>query len=289
MDQIKIGIGVSSIGRFLPWVGAAAGLFERQNIAVEVVNQQDEEKVVEDIVTQTTPIGTPNAPSLIFSRLSGNDLVIVGGLLNRPAFYLVANGKISSVDDLRSKKVGINQPRRMAGMVMLALLRRWRIDSARDLQLVDLGINDRSMEALLAGELDAALLPPEKAFLAQAEGLRVVADSLDLTCHWVPLATTRRFLAGNRDLVAKVAAIYRHSIRLFKSEPQFTVEEIGRHLPALKGRPEVLDQCYRLFAELFEPTLMPSASSLEEILREVALQDPRSKELSAASLVEKVL
>ncbi|MGH7931065.1 MAG: hypothetical protein ACREQV_25110, partial [Candidatus Binatia bacterium] len=73
MDEIKIGIGVSSIGRFLPWVGVAAGLFERQNIAVEVINQQDEEKVVEDIVTQATPIGTPNAPSLIFSRLRGND------------------------------------------------------------------------------------------------------------------------------------------------------------------------------------------------------------------------
>jgi ABC-type nitrate/sulfonate/bicarbonate transport system substrate-binding protein len=289
MDQIKIGIGVSSIGRFLPWVGMAAGLFERQNIAVEVINQQDEEKVVEDIVTHATPIGTPNAPSLIFSRLSGNDLVIIGGILNRPAFYLVGNAKIASVSDLRAKKIGINQPRRMAGMMMLALLRRWQLDSAKDLELVDLGINDRSMEALRAGELDAALLPPEKAFLAEAEGFRVVADSLDLTCHWVPLATTRRFLIENRDLVAKVASVYRDSIGLFKSEPQFTLTEIGRQLPALNGRPQVLEKCYRVFAELFEPSLMPSSSSLNEILKEVALQDARAKGLNAASLVENVL
>ena len=289
MDPIKIGIGVSSIGRFLPWVGMGAALFEKQNIAVEVINQQDEEKVVEDIVSHATPIGTPNAPSLIFSLLSGNDLVIVGGILNRPAFYLVGNAKITSVSDLRAKKVGINQPRRMAGMMMLALLRRWQLDSAKDLELVDLGINDRSMEALRAGELDAALLPPEKAFLAEAEGLRVVADSLDLTCHWVPLATTRRFLAENRDLVAKVASVYRESIRLFKSEPQFTLQEIGRQLPALNGRPQVLEKCYRLFAELFEPTLAPSSSSLNEILKEVARQDDRAKNLHAASLVENVL
>lgn len=267
----------------------AAALFERQNIAVEVINQQDEEKVVVDIVTHATPIGTPNAPSLIFSRLSGNDLVIIGGILNRPAFYLVGNAKIASVSDLRAKKVGINQPRRMAGMMMLALLRRWQLDSAKDLELVDLGINDRSMEALRAGELDAALLPPEKAFLAEAEGLRVVADSLDLTCHWVPLATTRRFLIENRDLVAKVASVYRDSIGLFRSEPQFTLTEIGRQLPALNDRPQVLEKCYRVFAELFEPTLMPSSSSLNEILKEVALQDARAKDLNAASLVENVL
>jgi hypothetical protein len=54
MDEIKIGIGVSSIGCFLPLVGKAAGLFAKENISVEVVNQQDEEKVVTDI-TQATP------------------------------------------------------------------------------------------------------------------------------------------------------------------------------------------------------------------------------------------
>src|ERR671918_1308844 len=101
MDQIKIGIGVSSIGRFLPLLGKAAGLFERENISVEIVNQQDEEKIVEDIVTKATPVGTPNAPSLIFSFLDGNDLVIVGGVLNRPAFYLAANPSIGSTTDLK--------------------------------------------------------------------------------------------------------------------------------------------------------------------------------------------
>jgi ABC-type nitrate/sulfonate/bicarbonate transport system substrate-binding protein len=287
MDEIKIGIGVSSIGRFLPWIGVAAGLFDKLNIAVEVINQQDEEKVVDDIVAQTTPIGTPNAPSLIFSRLSGSDVVIVGGVLNRPAFYLAANAQISSVQDLKARRIGINQPRRMAGIIMLAMLRQWRL-SAGDFQLVDFGVNDRSIEALMAGEVDAALLPPEKAFLAEPEGFRIVADSLDLQCHWVPLATTRRFLTANRELVAKIAGIYRESIRLFKSEPQMTLEAVARQLPALAGKPEVLHKCYGVFARLFEPTLTLPSSSLEAIRDEVALQDPRAKELDRAGLVEEV-
>jgi len=118
MDEIRIGIGVSSIGRFLPLIGKAAGLFAKENISVEVVNQQDEEQVVTDIVTQVCPVGTPNAPSLIFSLLEGNDLVIVGGILNCPAFYLAANATIGGITDLKGKRIGINQPRRMAGMVI---------------------------------------------------------------------------------------------------------------------------------------------------------------------------
>jgi len=289
MREIKIGIGTSSIGRFLPYIGAAAGLFERQGIKAQIVNQLDEEKVVGDIINGTTPIGTPNAPSLLFSLLNGNDLVIIGGILNRPAFYLVGREHMSSIADLKSSRVGINQPRRMAGMVMLALLRRWQLDPVRDLELVDLGLNDRSFEALQAGAIDAALLPPEKAFLAEAAGLRLLADSLDLDCHWVPLATTRRFLAEQRPLSGVIAAIYRDSIRLFRSETKFALETVGRQLPALQSKPQALEKCYRIFADLFEPDLLPSEGSLSAVLAEVALQDSRAREWSPKALLERLI
>lgn len=289
MERIKIGIGVSSIGRFLPVIGKAAGLFKKQGIDVEVVNQQDEEKIVDDIAAHVTPVGTPNAPSLIFSLLNGNDLVIVGGILNRPAFYLAGNPAIHDITDLKGKRIGINQPRRMAGMVMLALLRKWKLSMERDLTLVDLGLNDRSLEALREGVIDAALLPPEKAFLAEAEGFRVVADSGHLDFHWVPLATTRKFLAANRDLVMKIALVYRESIGIFKTQPQKTLDEIGRWLPSLGRRPQALQKCYELFARTFEPTLAPSLTSVNSILREVALQDTRAGRVTAESTVAQLI
>ena len=286
MDPIKIGIGVPSIGRFPPYIAQAAGLFEREHLNVEIVNQKDEEKAVPDIVSGLTPIGTPNAPSLIFSALEGSDIVIVGGLLNRPAFYLAVDPTIATVADLKGKRVGINQPRRMAGMTMLALFRKWGLAIETDLQLVDLGINDRSFEALIEKQIDAALLPPEKAFLAETEGFRVIADSLSLDCHWVPLATTRRFLRDNRELVTKICAIYRESIQLFKSQPKETIAEITRRLPTLANKPQVIEKCYKLFAELLEPSLKPSLNSISSILKEVALQDPRAKDLDSSSIVE---
>lgn len=286
MDPIKIGIGVPSIGRFPPYIAQAAGLFEREHLNVEVVNQKDEEKAVPDIVSGRTPIGTPNAPSLIFSVLDGSDIVIVGGLLNRPAFYLAVSPTIATVADLKGKRVGINQPRRMAGMMMLALLRKWGLAIETDLKLVDLGINDRSFEALIEKQIDAALLPPEKAFLAETEGCRVIADSLSLDCHWVPLATTRRFLRDNRELVKKICALYRESIQLFKTQPKETIAEISRRLPALVHKPQVIENCYKLFAELLEPSLTPSLSSISSILEEVALQDRRAKNLAPSSIVE---
>lgn len=289
MNPIKIGIGVSSVGRFLPLVAKAAGLFEREKLPVEIVNQRDEERAVPDIVSGATPVGTPNAPSLVFSVLEGSDLVIVSGLLNRPAFFLAAAPSIATVADLRGKRIGINQPRRMAGMVMLALLRKWGLAIETDLKLVDSGINDRSYEVLIGKKIDAALLPPEKAFLAEALGFRVIADSLDLDCHWVPVATTRRFLRDNADVVRKIVSIYGESVRLFKSQPQETITEISRWLPALAQHPQVVEKCYALFAREFASTITPSLDSIGSILREVALQDPRANSLKPAALVENLI
>lgn len=289
MDPVKIGIGVSSVGRFLPLIGKAAGLFEREKIPVEIVNQRDEERAVPDIVSGATPMGTPNAPSLAFSVLEGSDIVVIGGVLNRPAFFLAVAPGIETVADLKGKRVGINEPKRMAGMVMLALLRKWGFDIQRDLRVVDSGVNDRSFEILMEGKLDAALLPPEKAFLAEAKGLRIIADSLDLDCHWVPLATTRRFLQENRDTARKIAAIYGESARIFRTEPEGTIKEISRSLPALADHPQVVEKCYKLFAAEFEPTLRPSIASIESILREVALQNPRARDLKASDIVENLL
>jgi NitT/TauT family transport system substrate-binding protein len=289
MDPIKIGIGVSSVGRFLPLIAQAAGLFERDKLPVEIVNQRNEERAVPDIVSGATPIGTPNAPSLVFSVLDGSDLVIVAGLLNRPAFYLAADPSISSVQDLKGKRIGINEPKRMAGMVMLALLRKWGISIESDVTLVDSGINDRSYEVLLEKKIDAALLPPEKAFLAEAMGFRVIANSLDLDCHWVPLATTRRFLNDHREVVRKIVTIYAESVRLFKNQPQETIKEISRWLPALAQHPQVVEKCYALFAREFEPSILPSMNSLSSVLREVAFQDARAGEIQPAALVENLL
>ena len=289
MDPIKIGIGVSSVGRFLPLIAQAAGLFERDKLPVEIVNQRNEERAVPDIVSGATPIGTPNAPSLVFSVLDGSDLVIVAGLLNRPAFYLAADPSISSVQDLKGKRIGINEPKRMAGMVMLALLRKWGISIESDVTLVDSGINDRSYEVLLEKKIDAALLPPEKAFLVEAMGFRVIANSLDLDCHWVPLATTRRFLNDHREVVRKIVTIYAESVRLFKNQPQETIKEISRWLPALAQHPQVVEKCYALFAREFESSILPSMNSLSSVLREVAFQDARAGEIQPAALVENLL
>jgi len=141
---------------------------------------------------------------------------------------------------------------------------------------------------LIEKQIDAALLPPEKAFVAEARGFKIIADSLQLDFHWVPLATTRRFLRDNRDVVTKVCAIYRESIRLFKTQPKETIAEITRRLPALADKPQVIEKCYRLFADLFEPSLTASLPSITAILKEVALQDPRAKEIDPLSIIETI-
>jgi hypothetical protein len=117
----------------------------------------------------------------------------------------------------------------------------------------------------------------------------VIADSLDLDCHWVPLATTRRFLRENTEVVRKIVSIYGEGLRLFKSQPRETIAEITRWLPALSEHPQVVEKCYALFAREFASSIVPSLDSIGSIMREVALQDPRANSLKPAALVESLM
>ena len=73
-----------------------------------------------------------------------------------------------------------------------------------------------AFEALIEKQIDAALLPPEKAFLAEAEGFRVIADSLSLDCHWVAAGDDAAFSprqprAGHKNLRASIAKAFSSS------------------------------------------------------------------------------
>ena len=78
-------------------------------------------------------------------------------------------------------------------------------------------------------------------------------------------------------------------MRLFKSQPQQTIKEISRWLPALADHPQVVERCYALFAREFESSIVPSMNSLRSVLREVAFQDARAADIQPEALVENLL
>ena len=217
METIKIGIGTSSIGRFLPYVAEAAGLFAEQNIAVEIVNQLDEEKVVEDIVCKH-PHRNPKSTSLISPaqrqrwsyRRPVNRRHLVGG-----------QSKDESIANQRQRVRG-SITRRMAGMMMLAICRagssiRARISNGRSR-------TSRSSFDALRCEL-APRVPPEKASCeAEAE---FVADTLALESQG-SAGDHARFIAAKREWWARWARLSRQSN--FKNDSTWRAY-IGRQIP----------------------------------------------------------
>jgi hypothetical protein len=85
--------------------------------------------------------------------------------------------------------------------------------------------------------------------------------------------------------VERIVGVYKQSIRLFRAERQKTLNEIAGWLPSLASKPQVVEKCYDLFASCFEETLVPSVISLNGVLHEVALQDPRAGGVIPQSLI----
>lgn len=75
-------------------------------------------------VSGDVQISTANSQVIVDADLKGGDLVAMGAVTNAVAFYVMANPSISSVADLKGKRVGVTRFGASTDFAMRALLEK---------------------------------------------------------------------------------------------------------------------------------------------------------------------
>jgi hypothetical protein len=104
--------------------------------------------------------------------------------------HIVARRGISSLEELKGKRLGISMPRATTGFVALLLAQRMGWDPVHDISLMHEG---RDVETLRQGEVDAIVAAERTYAAAKPEGFSILAD----TKEW------GESLAGNSVMVTE--------------------------------------------------------------------------------------
>ena len=98
-------------------------------------------------------IGT--APGLVTLKLQGTDVVTIGSLDNVMPYILATREKISDIEQLRGKKLGVNRPGSVPWLIMRVVLEDAGL--SKDVKLIPLaGGSQERLAALKGGGIDAA-------------------------------------------------------------------------------------------------------------------------------------
>ncbi len=150
----------------------------------------------------------------ISAAVNGADVRVVFALSDKPSFDLIAAPAITSVAQLRGKKIGISAPGSLTEIIARQIFIANKIPLDQ-VTMLPLGTSDITWVALKAGTIDATMLQIPQNFIAVDEGYRKIAAGADVyRAVQGGLTTTKAVINDKPELVTKVIRATQKALRL---------------------------------------------------------------------------
>jgi len=168
LEKVRIGMPSLSLSFIAPRVAYARGFFREEGIDAEIIRIATNIGIV---AVTTKEIGyTTAVGAALRSSVRGLPIKVLTFFNGRPLHVLVAKPEIKSVPDLRRKVIGFAGYGDSTEFMLRAVLQRSGMDMEKDVQPFGVSGSGQRLGALLAGKLDAAVLPPPFNFEAESRG-----------------------------------------------------------------------------------------------------------------------
>ncbi|MCI2098570.1 MAG: NrtA/SsuA/CpmA family ABC transporter substrate-binding protein [Succiniclasticum sp.] len=175
--------------------------------------------------------------SAILAASNGADVKVVGIYSRAPKAFniMVKDPSLKTAADLKGKRV-VGPKGTILHQILAAALAKEKL-TLNDVQFRSLGI-PASVNALLSGEADAALVAGADVLRAQRAGARVLANGEGLVDATIVIGVSGKFLKEHPDVVRKYLALHQDNLRFLKEQQakayEFTAKETGLSVDDVK-------------------------------------------------------
>lgn len=246
--NLKVGYLSIAAGHSVLWVTKEAGLFEKNGLSVETIYAPSS-ALTQAMLARSIPLGITGPVSPLEANLKGADFVILGTLRKTPTLvYLVSHKKITSVQQLRGKKLGVGRFGSATDKVLLMTLKKVGIEP-HEVTLLQLGNSALRMIALQQQGIDATILTVEDGLAAKRLGLNVLLDIRQLGIEYPTneIITTRKFVEQNERTVRGFMTSMVEGIHFYKTQKAKSMEIMRKYIKV--GEPEVIEVGYDFTAK----------------------------------------
>src|SRR4051812_37280074 len=112
------------------FVTKEAGIFEKHGLSVDPVYVASGTKVAQAVIAGEFPVALAGG-TVVNATLAGGDIVIIGGLVNVPSFYVYVHPSIKRPEDLKGKAIGITTYGSSTDFSIRYLVKKWNMEPDR--------------------------------------------------------------------------------------------------------------------------------------------------------------
>jgi ABC-type nitrate/sulfonate/bicarbonate transport system substrate-binding protein len=264
LTRIRIALAARSTTSMPFFVARERGFFREEGLEAELIVMQAIQ-TIQATLGKSTQFASATG-SAVSAAVRGADIKVVLAVTDRPSFDLIVQPNITSVQQLRGKKIGTGGVGSLAEILARQILIAHGV-RPEEVAILATGPSHVTYMALKAKVIDAAPLQMPLTFTAQDEGFRklVEAGSVYRTVQG-GVATTNAILSEQPELVTKVVRAMLRAIRLIKTDRKYAIDFIkGPWLDIGKEPEKIAARVYEVAA----PALLENGLVDEEIQRQM--------------------
>lgn len=253
-----------------------AMIFEKYGLYVDPVYVAGGSRMAQAIIAGEFALALAGG-NIVNVNLSGGDIVIIGGVVNVPSFYLFVQPAIKKHEELKGKALGITRYGASTDVSLRAYLKKSGLEPDRDVKILQMGGQPEILAGMQAGVIQGGILSSPGDFKAKKTGFVMLANFAKEGIDYptTSLVSTRSTIKKDRETVKRFLMAYSEAIdRLFRDK-ELALKTIGKWTRTQDR--ETLESSYEYATNFIErPPRLPYKAT-ENIVASMAETDPRAK------------
>jgi ABC-type nitrate/sulfonate/bicarbonate transport system substrate-binding protein len=284
VKRLRLAYSGFGVGTAVSLVARDAGLFKRYGLEIENVYIDDAlTGGIQALIGIDVFLGSGNPVVPMQAILKGADIVFLGSHASMEHYKFGVSPKISSIKQLKGKKIGVSGLGRKSDLIARVVLRRGGLDPVSDVEIVEIGFSPERALALSKNLIHGAPLVPEIAIQAEKLGLKVL-DIKEVPVISELLITTRSLIKRDNEVMRRFMKGYLTAIHYYLTHKDESMGIIDRHV-TIVGRTSI-EAMYHALAAQLEPTPFPNEEAVQALIDAASVTDSRAKSLKPADLFD---
>ena len=272
------------VGTAVTLVGKDAGLFKKFGLEIDEVYIDDAPTGgVQALIGIDIFLGSGNPVVPIQTILSGKDIIFLGSHTSMEHYRFGVSPEITSIKQLKGKKIGVSGLGRKSDLIARVALRRAGLDPIEDVEIIGIGFSPERAAALSKNLIQGAPLVPQVASQAEQLGLKIL-DIKGVPVITELLMTTRSLLKKDNEAVRRFLKGYLTAIHYYLTHRDESIGIIKKHV-TIVGQTSI-ETMYHAFAAQMEPLPFPNKEAVQALIDAVSVADSRAKRLKPADLFD---
>ncbi len=283
-DSIIVGVAGPAINMVYSFVARDTGFFSKYGLDARIVLFDAGSILAQAALSGEVKISVSSGPATIASRSQGADTIIVAACVNILPYSIVAAKGITDWSQLKGKKIAISRFGSGTDTAVRLVLKKYGLDPAKDVIIVQLGTQPNRFQALAAGAIDATIISPPLDIAAKKQGYPIVVNIAELGIPYPQqvIETTDRFMRESPHTVKSFLKGFVEGVRFALTHKEETKKIIIKYLKTTD--PEILEATYQSFVQVTDQSAYPNMEGMRNAMDEVAARVPCDKEQEARGL-----